>query len=158
MLKYIQNSIKNNSRFILKHCTKPQKKAMNELIRGLYVENEPILRHLAQNPNVSAKKQGDKYGYHLENVDLKSTIEDFSMRRVLPSIRKDTIIAYDLTDIAKPSAKKMKGLSTVFDGSKREVTNGYFLHGVGINHMLVRLEKHDNFKRTTPQQADGVSE
>ena len=60
MLKYIQNSIKNNSRSILKHCTKPQKKAMDELIRGLYVQNEPILRHLAQNPNVSAKKQGDK--------------------------------------------------------------------------------------------------
>ena len=158
MLKYIQNSIKNNSRFILKHCTKPQKKAMNELIRGLYVENEPILRHLAQNPNVSAKKQGDKYGYHLENVDLKSTIEDFSMRRVLPSIRKDTIIAYDLTDIAKPSAKKMKGLSTVFDGSKREVTNGYFLHGVGINHMLVRLEKHDANTNTLNQVRKEVIE
>ena len=131
---------------------------MNELIRGLYVENEPILRHLAQNPNVSAKKQGDKYGYHLENVDLKSTIEDFSMRRVLPSIRKDTIIAYDLTDIAKPSAKKMKGLSTVFDGSKREVTNGYFLHGVGINHMLVRLEKHDANTNTLNQVRKEVIE
>lgn len=151
MLKYIQNSIKNNSRFIFKGCTVPQKKALAELIRGLYIENEPVMRHLAQNPLVSAKKQGEKYGYHLRNVNLKQRVEEFVMCKVLPSVRKDTIIAYDLTDIAKPSARKMEGLSEVFDGSKREVTAGYFLHGVGINNMLLRLEKHDASAKTLNQ-------
>ncbi len=71
MYKYIQDSIRNNSRLVLKDLSLPQKKAVSELIRGLFTAGTPILRHLAQNKEISAKKQGDKYSYHLGNVDLK---------------------------------------------------------------------------------------
>src|SRR3990167_5841181 len=118
MYKYIQDSIRNNSRCVFKDLTKPQKRAMSEIIRGLFTAGKPILRHIAQDKNISAKKQAKN------------------------SVRKNTIIAYDLTDISK-TAKKMEKISRVFDGSKRKTTDGFLLHGVGINGILTKLKVHD---------------
>ena len=91
---------------ILKGLTVPQKKAVMETIRGLFVRGTPILRHLAQNESISAKKQGDKYSYHLGNIELKKRIEESALNKVRNHMRKNTIIAYDLTDINKNTAKK----------------------------------------------------
>lgn len=148
MYKYIQDFIKNNSRSIFKDLTRPQKKAISEVIRGLYTAGTPVLRHLAQDPNKSAKKQGEKYSYHLGNINLKEKIDEFSLKKVQNEVRKNTIIAYDLTDIEKESAKKMEKLSTVFDGSKRKPANGYTLHGVGVNGLLLKFDVHDANRNT----------
>lgn len=142
MNKYIQDSIRNNSRSILKDLTKPQRKAISEVIRGLFTKATPILRHLAQDLTKTAKKQGEKYAYHLGGVDLTKKVDDFAMRRIKQEKNKTTIIAYDLTDISKPFAKKMEGLTKVWDGSQRKVSPGYSLHGVGINNLLVKLQVH----------------
>lgn len=151
MNKYIQDSIGNNSRLLLKDLTVPQKKTVMETIRGLFVRGTPILRHLAQNENISAKKQGDKYSYHLGNIELKEKVEQSALNKVRNHVRKNTIIAYDLTDINKSAAKKMKKLSVVFDGSKRKTANGYTLHGLGINGILLKLEVHEGEKFTQNQ-------
>jgi hypothetical protein len=45
----------------------------------------------------------------------------------LPSIQDDTPIILDLSDIAKPLARKMDYLATVRDGSNGELVNGYWL-------------------------------
>lgn len=151
MYKYIQDEIRNNSRLLLKNLSLPQKKAVAEMIRGLFTAGTPILRHLAQNKECSAKKQGDKYSHHLGNVDLKEKVEQSALNKVRHSIRKDTILAYDLTDINKYSAKKMENLSMVFDGSKRKKTQGYTLHGLGINTIMLKLEVHEGKKYTQNQ-------
>lgn len=151
MYKYIQDSIGNNSRLILKDLTVPQKKAVTETIRGLFVRGTPILRHLAQNENISAKKQGDKYSYHLGNIQLKEKVEKSALNKVRNHMRKNTIIAYDLTDINKAAAEKMKKLSVVFDGSKRKTAKGYTLHGLGINGILLKLEVHEGEEYTQNQ-------
>ena len=151
MNKYIQDSIGNNSRLLLKDLTVPQKKTVMETIRGLFVRGTPILRHLAQNENISAKKQGDKYSYHLGNIELKKKVEQSALNKVRNHMRKNTIIAYDLTDINKAAAKKMKKLSVVFDGSKRKTANGYTLHGLGINGILLKLEVHEGEEFTQNQ-------
>lgn len=151
MYKYIQDSIRNNSRLVLKDLSLPQKKAVSELVRGLFTAGTPILRHLAQNKEISAKKQGDKYSYHLGNVDLKKKIEKSALNKVRHNVRKDTIIAYDLTDINKDAARKMEKLSVVFDGSKRKKANGYTLHGLGINGILLKLEVHEGEDYTQNQ-------
>lgn len=151
MYKYIQDSIRNNSRLILKNLTLPQKKAVMELIRGLFVSGTPILRHLAQNKEVSAKKQGDKYSHHLGNVDLKEKVEQSALNKVKYSVRKNTIIAYDLTDINKEAARKMENLSIVFDGSRRTKKPGYTLHGLGVDGILLKLEVHEGKTYTQNQ-------
>lgn len=146
MAKYILDLIRNNSRSILKGLSLPQKKAVSEVIRGLYIAGRPILRHLAQRTDIGAKRQGDKYSYHLGNIDLKGKIEDFSLNRVKNEIKKNTIIAYDLSDISKECSEKMEKLSKVWDGSKRKSTDGYTIHGVGANGVLLRFELHDGDK------------
>ena len=82
MYKYIQDTIRNNSRSIIACMTKPQKKSFAEIVRGLFVENTPVLRHLAQDKTKTAKKQGEKYSYHLGNIKLQERIEEFSLNRV----------------------------------------------------------------------------
>ena len=151
MNKYIQDSVRNNLRCIVRGMTKPQQKSIQEITRGLFVAGTPILRHLIQDENKTAKKQAEKYSYHLGNVELKEKINAFAFRKAKQSINSTTIIAYDLTDISKEAAKKMEHLSRVFDGSKRKVTNGYTLHGVGINNLLVKLETHDSEAKTLNQ-------
>lgn len=151
MSKYIQDCIRNNSRSIIGSLTKPQQKALNEIIRGLFNTGTPILRHLAQDKNKSAKKQAEKYSYHLGNVEIKNNVDDFALNKAKKTVEQTTIIAYDLTDISKENSKKMEKISTVFDGSKRKPTEGFTIHGVGINNILVKLEIHDSQCKTLNQ-------
>jgi len=148
MTKYIQDSLRNNLRSIIKDLSKPQQKAVSEIARGLFTAGTPILTKLAQNNELTVKKQAEKYSHHLGNVFLKDKIDSFALRKSKSITKKETIIAYDLTDISKESAKKMDRIGRVFDGSKRKVTNGYTLHGVGINNILTKLEIHDNDSQT----------
>ena len=146
MNKYIQDSLRNHARSIISSLTRPQQKAVTEMIRGLFTAGKPILRHMCQDEKKTAKKQSEKYSYHLGKINIVENVNELAIRKVKPNMRKNTIIAYDLTDIAKESAKKMEKIRKVFDGSKRKVTNGYELHGVGINGYLMRLETHDDNK------------
>lgn len=151
MLKYIHDTFRNTSRNVLKPLTKPQKKAVFEIIRGLFTAAEPILRHLAQHPEKNAKRQGDKYSHHLGNINLREGVEEMAIKRVKTEVKKNTIIAYDLSDIAKEAAKKIEKLSIVFDGSKRKLTNGFLLHGVGVNNLLLKFELHEGNIKTVNQ-------
>lgn len=151
MNKYIQDSIRNNLRCIIRDMTKPQQKSIQEITRGLFVAGTPILRHVIQDETKTAKKQAEKYSHHLGNVELKEKVDCFAFRKAKSMVNTKTIIAYDLTDISKESARKMEKLSKVFDGSKRKVTTGYTLHGVGINNILVKLETHDSERHTLNQ-------
>lgn len=151
MVKYIQDSIRNNLRCIIKDLTRPQQKAVSEVTRGLFTAGEPILSHLAQDETKTAKKQSEKYSYHLGRINLLQKINEFAFRKAKQMIRKTMIIAYDLTDISKECSKKMERLTDVWDGSKRKVTTGYTLHGVGINNILTRLEVHEGSENTQNQ-------
>jgi hypothetical protein len=151
MNKYIHDALKNNLRCIVRDLTRPQEKAVHEIVRGLFTAGEPILRHLAQDEQKSFKKQGEKYSYHLGNISLETKVEDLGMRKVRKTVSQKTIIAYDMTDIAKGSARKLEKLDRIHDGSTGNITNGFMLHGVGINNVLVRLQMHDSEEHTTNQ-------
>lgn len=148
MYKYIQDFIRNNSRYLLSDCTLPQKKAISEIIRGLFTAGTPVLRHLVQSERKTAKKQAEKYSNHLGGVDLREKVEEFALKKARAEVKTNTIIAYDLTDINKECSKKMEKLSRVFDGSRRESADGFLLHGVGVNGLLLKLEPHDHERLT----------
>jgi len=151
MTKYIQDSIRNNLRCIIRDLTRPQQKAVSEVTRGLFTAGEPILSHLAQDETKTAKKQSEKYSFHLGRINLMKRVNEFAFRKAKQMMRKTMIIAYDLTDISKECAKKMEKLTSVWDGSRRKVTTGYTLHGVGINNILTRLEVHEGNENTQNQ-------
>lgn len=151
MEKYITDAIHNSLRTITAALSRPQEKAIAEVVRGLLTKGEPILTHLAQDPTLTVKKQAEKYSYHLGNVDLTDSVETFALRRVSHGIRKDTVIAYDCTDIAKDDAEEMEGLSEVWDGSEGCSTTGFLLHGIGVNGTLLMLRPHRADTETIPQ-------
>jgi hypothetical protein len=151
MEKYITDAIHNSLRTITSGMTCPQQKAIAEMVRGLFTAGEPILTHLAQNPTISAKKQAEKYSYHLGNVELTQRVEDMALRKIASTMRRNTVIAYDCTDITKEEAESMENLSGVWDGSEGKGAEGYELHGVGVNGMLLSLRVHDADAETHPQ-------
>lgn len=146
MNKYIQDFITNKCRSIFTCLSLPQKKSLAEVLRGLFTEGTPVLRHLAQNKNISAKRQADKYSRHLGNIDLQKKVEDFSIKVVASEIRKNTVIAYDLVDISKPDAERMEKLTQVYDSSEGGIEPGFLLHGVGVNNILLKLRFHHSDK------------
>ena len=70
MNKYITDTVKNNLKSVVQDLTKPEKKAIKEVVRWLMTEWTPILRHLVQSDNITAKKQAEKYSSHLRKMDL----------------------------------------------------------------------------------------
>jgi hypothetical protein len=156
MCKYITDTIKNNLKSVTNNLTKPQKKAVTEVTRGLLSEATPILRHLSQNTEITTKKQGEKYSHHLGNIELTKKVEAIAFRHAAKQLNRYTIIAYDLSDIAKPTAKKMEKLRRVFDGSKHKTGNGYTFHGVGVNQLLIRAEVHDGDKDFLPKIRENI--
>jgi len=151
MCKYITDTIKNNLKSVIGNSSKPVKKAISEVVRGLLTEGTPVLRHLAQDEEKTVKKQAEKYSHHLSGQDFTPEVEKLALRHAKIEMGKYTIIAYDLSDIAKESAKVMEKIRKVFDGSKRKICNGYTFHGVGINHLLIKAELHDGDKHFQPQ-------
>lgn len=158
MEKYITDAIHNSLRTITNSMTRPQQKAIAEIVRGLFTDGEPILTQLAQNPEVSAKKQAEKYSYHLGNVELTERVEDIALRKVASTMRQNTIIAYDCTDIAKEDAKAMEHIGSIWDGSAGKGAEGYELHGIGVNGILLTLRVHNSNTETLPQTRLSVVE
>ncbi len=124
MEKYIADFVKNNLNCVISGFSGPQKKAIKGLVRGFFINGTVLLRHLAQDEDLTAKWQGDKYGYHIENAPIHEEVKEYALKKAEKTIQENTVIAYDLTDIAKPSAKKMEGISRIFDGSKRQSAHG----------------------------------
>ncbi len=158
MEKYITDAIHNSLRTVTAGMTRPQQKAIAEVVRGLFTKGVPILRHLAQNAEASAKKQAEKYSYHLGNVDLTEAVEMLALRKVSSTMRKNTVIAYDCTDINKEDSEKMEGLGGIWDGSEGTGGQGYELHGVGVNGVLLALRVHDSDCNMMPQTRLSVME
>lgn len=147
----LTNTIRNTLRGITKDCSLPQKKAVKELLLSVMREGTTIVNHLADTgKSVRVSKQAERYRRHLENINLPSIIED-KIARTLPQIENDTVIAYDLSDIAKPHAEKMEGMTPVFDGSERKGSKGYVLSGVSIQNQPVIMRIHDGNAKTLNQ-------
>lgn len=151
MEKYITDAMHNSLRCVTGSLTRPQQKAIEEIVRGLFTKGEPILTRLAQNPDLSSGKQAEKYSYHLGNVDLTEPVEALALRKVASSVRKNTVIAYDMTDLNKEHAEEMEGIAKVWDGSRGLVSPGFLLHGIGVNGMMLTLHLHDGNTHTEPQ-------
>lgn len=133
--KALMESISSNLHEFLKKTGKnlsvPDKKFLRDGFIGLIRSGKPIVCQMArQMPNRRTKflSRLDRLESHLgkdSNFDskVKAQLPEFW----LPFIQDDTPIILDLSDIAKPFAKKMDYLATVRDGSTGELVNGYWL-------------------------------
>jgi len=151
MNKYILDSIKNNTKTVFLKMSVPQTKALTLMIKRIFQTGSGILQHLGDGSTQLPKTIAQKFSRHLGNIDLLTPVESFSDRQILKYLPEDGVIAYDLTDIAKPTAKKIENMTMAFDGSQRRKSHGFFVHGVGFGNLLWRLRMHDNTHHCLPQ-------
>lgn len=142
MDKYTLDCLKNQLNPVISDCSKPQKDCVKTLVRQIFIKGTPILRHLALENELMVKPQARKFSRHLENIEIENAVDGLALKEAKKIIDEDTSIAYDLCDISKENAKRMENLSTVFDGSKRKISEGFFLHGIGIEDILLKFKVH----------------
>jgi hypothetical protein len=158
MNKYISDYVKNKVRFLEKKHGHKKTKAIENAVRKLLHTGAVKVKHIGNNQENNKRAAGQKLSRMLNKIELTEEIEAFSIKNLKERIEKNTVIAYDLTDIAKPYAKKMEKLSTVFDGSKRQKEKGYFLHGLGIKEGLLSLRVADQDAKFLPTERKEILE
>ena len=111
--------------------TRPQKKFLRDGLLGLIRAGKPIVCGMAR----KLPDQGTRFLSRLdrleENLNKVSPFDEKLKAAAaalwLPLIDDQTPIILDLSDIAKPLARKMDYLATVRDGSTGQLVNGYWL-------------------------------
>jgi hypothetical protein len=113
------------------NLTKPQKKFLRDGLVGLLRAGRPVVCRMARKlPDRGTQflSRLDRLEGHLNaSDDLDAKVKGALPNLWLPMVREDTPIILDLSDIAKPFAKKMDYLATVRDGSTGQLVNGYWL-------------------------------
>ena len=116
---------------ISKNLSKPDKKFLKDASIGLLRAGKPIVCQMArQLPNQHTKflSRLDRLDYGLvRNNGFDNKVKSELPQIWLPFFKDDTPIILDLSDIAKPLARKMDYLATVRDGSTGQLVNGYWL-------------------------------
>ena len=109
----------------------PDKKFLRDAVIGILRSGKPIVCQMARHlPNQRTKflSRLDRLEAHLvKNNDFDNKVKSVLPEVWLPYVQDDTPIILDLSDIAKPYARKMDYLATVRDGSTGELVNGYWL-------------------------------
>jgi len=133
--KALMESVSSNLHSLLKNIGKnlsmPDKKFLRDAVIGLLRSGKPIVCQMARHlPNQRTKflSRLDRLEAHLvKNNDFDNKVKSALPEAWLPFVQDDTPIILDLSDIAKPYARKMDYLATVRDASTGELVNGYWL-------------------------------
>lgn len=111
--------------------TRPQKKFLRDGLLGLLRAGRPVVCRMARKlPDQRTKflSRLDRLEGNLNRPgDLDEQLNAAMPELWLPLIGDDTPIILDLSDLAKPMAKKMDYLATIRDGSTGQLVNGYWL-------------------------------
>lgn len=114
-----------------KNLSLPAKKFLRDGFIGLIRAGQPVVCQMARHlPNQRTKflSRLDRLEGHLVNdSNFDDQLKDTLPEVWLPYFKDDTPIIVDLSDLAKPYARKMDYLAIVRDGSTGELVNGYWL-------------------------------
>ena len=131
LMESISSNLHNFLKIIGNNLSLPDKKFLRDSTIGLIRCGKPIVCQMARH----LPSQQTKFVSRLDRLDqhlLKNSDFDDNIKEALPKVwllyfQSDTPLILDLSDIAKPLAKKMDYLATVRDGSTGELVNGYWL-------------------------------
>ena len=109
----------------------PDKKFLRDSTIGLIRCGKPVVCQMARHlPNQRTRflSRLDRLESHLvKESEFDDQVKSALPEVWLPFVHDDTPIILDLSDIAKPLAKKMDYLATIRDGSTGKLVNGYRL-------------------------------
>jgi hypothetical protein len=112
------------------HVDKPRKRFLTQAVRGIVLSGTLVVMELCRwiKDRCSDRVYQDKRLLnHLVSPrgDLTKAVTAYR-QSVAREIPPDTPLIIDLTDLAKPRARKMQYLALVRDGSEGELVNGYW--------------------------------
>ncbi len=161
----LMESLSSNLHDFLKNVSEnlslPDKKFLRDALIGLIRAGQPVVCRMArQLPNQHTRflSRLDRLEQHLLSENgFEDKVKEAIPQMWLPLITDDTPIIFDLSDLAKPSAKQMDYLALVRDGSTGQLVNGYWLveayASVGYkNPVPILLESFSHQEPCSPGQ------
>ena len=131
LMELLSSNLHSFLKKINKNLSLPNKKFLRDAMVGLLRTGKPIVCQMArQLPNQRSKflSRLDRLEQHLvKDSTFEDNVKEALPQLWLPYISDETPIIVDLSDLAKPLAKKMDYLATVWDGSTRQLVTGYWL-------------------------------
>lgn len=123
----LKGQLSKFSGIISKGFKKPKQRLIKEMLYGIQASKDVKLSNIARTLKEEQPliKTEDRLSRNLDDVDFADRINDEICRLASPKVTEDMVIAIDPGDIRKRYAKKMEFLQKVYDGSEKEVGNGY---------------------------------
>jgi len=112
--------------------SKPEHKFIHQslfgILKGGHVQINTIGRSLQE--KISTKKVAKRLSYHLVKENMADKINRSTVKVQRHRLSSCRYLIFDDSDIVKKYARKMEGLDRVRDGSKHEISIGYWLCNV----------------------------
>lgn len=116
--------------------SKPQQKFLKDSMNGIIKSQSCIVRQIAQelDEDISLKKTQERLGYHLKNMELNNNLSDKLLKIQTKTIKSNSLILIDPSDLIKKYAITTEGLSKIRDASEGDIKNGFeVLDIIGVN-------------------------
>src|SRR4030065_2987953 len=115
------------SGIISKSFKKPKRKLIKEMLYGIQAAKDVKLSNIARTlkEEQALIKTEDRLSRNLDDEDFTEEINEEICRLGASKVTDDMVIAIDPGDIRKKYARKMEFLGKVYDGSEKEIGNGY---------------------------------
>ena len=104
-----------------------EKKFIKEMVSGILKSRSSIVRKIAQSreESISLEKVCERFRRHLSKNEIAERLSENLLRKECKKFNRDSLIIFDTSDIRKEYAKKMEGLSRIYDADKKETCLGY---------------------------------
>lgn len=107
---------------------KVARRFVEESVYGIQTKQSVRLSEIARalNANVSLKETIERLSRQIFRRDLWQKVTANLLKLAAPSVKEDTLLILDPSDITKPYAREMEYLATVYDGSEEALGDGYW--------------------------------
>jgi len=108
---------------------KPKRRLIKEILYGIQATKDVKLSNISRSLHEQQRliNTEDRLSRNLDDVDFTDAINGEICRLGASKVLDEMVIALDLGDIRKRFATKMQYLGGIYDGSQKEVGNGYWL-------------------------------
>lgn len=115
-------------RKLTKGCSLPQKKFIDDISLGIIKSSSVVIQQIARSldEGIALDKVSERLRYHLYNDDFDSVKQEL-LKAQCKKLKQDSYIIIDESVVFKPHAKKMEGLSKVWDTTQKKAVPGYKL-------------------------------
>jgi hypothetical protein len=125
----LKGQLSKFSGIISKGVKKPKKRLVKEMLYGIQASKDVKLSNIARTLREDQPliKTEDRLSRNLDDEDFTEGVNEEICRLGASKVTDDMIIGIDPGDLRKRYARKMEFLAKVWDGSEKEVSDGYSL-------------------------------